>query len=160
MLRYVLVTPARNEERLIEQTIRSVVAQSVLPLRWVIVSDGSSDQTDAIVLRHAARHAWIELVRLPEQRERNFAAKVHCFNAGFARLRDLDFDIVANLDADITFGSDYFQYLLAQFEADPGLGVAGTPFVEGAQSYDYRFTDIQHVSGACQLFRRCRVPGD
>jgi len=55
-LKYALVTPARNEEALIEQTILSVVAQTIRPVRWVIVSDGSTDGTDEIVKRHARHH--------------------------------------------------------------------------------------------------------
>jgi glycosyltransferase involved in cell wall biosynthesis len=151
---YVLITPARNEAALIEQTIRSVVRQTVLPLKWVIVSDGSTDGTDDIVKRYAAAHQWIELLRMPEHRDRNFAAKVACFNAGNELLKGVPYDVIGNLDADITFECDYFEYLLEKFKDDPALGVAGTPFVEGEFQYDYRFVDIQHVSGACQLFKR------
>jgi glycosyltransferase involved in cell wall biosynthesis len=153
-LTYVLITPARNEEAFIEQVIQSVAAQTVLPLKWVIVSDGSTDRTDDIVKRYAAVHPWIELVRMPERKGRHFAAKVRCFNAGKERLQGESFDIIGNLDADITFESDYFKYLLSKFAADSELGVAGTPFVEGNIGYDYRFTTLDHVSGACQLFRR------
>lgn len=153
-LTYVLITPARNEEALIEGTIQSVIAQTVLPRRWVIVSDGSTDRTDEIVARYAAQHPWIELVRLPERRDRSFAAKVQSFNAGHERVGGTAFDVVANLDADITFDPDYFAFLLSKLAADPELGVTGTPFVEGTTSYDFRFTSVEHVSGACQVFRR------
>jgi biofilm PGA synthesis N-glycosyltransferase PgaC len=151
---YVLITPARNEAAFIEQTIQSVISQTVLPRKWVIVSDGSTDGTDDIVKTYLGRNPWMELVRMPEHRDRHFAAKVSCFNAGYKRVRSEDFDVVGNLDADITFGSDYFESLLARFAADSTLGVAGTPFVEGTSSYDFRFTSAEHVSGACQLFRR------
>jgi len=97
-LRYALVTPARNEADLIEQTIRSVVAQTVPPAKWVIVSDGSTDGTDEIVKRYASQYSWIELVRMPERRDRQFAAKAHAFNAGCARLEDVPFDIIGNLE--------------------------------------------------------------
>ena len=90
----------------------------------------------------------------PRGEGRNFAAKVRCFNAGYARVRDAEYDIIGNLDADLSFGEDYFEFLMGRFAADPHLGVAGTPFIEGDDSYDYRFTNIEHVSGACQLFRR------
>lgn len=150
---YVLVSPARNEESTLEGTIQSVVSQTVLPLRWVIVSDGSHDRTEEIAAAYCGEHDWMRLVRLREHENRDFAAKVEAFNAGFRELVDLDFDIVGNLDADITFGPDYFEYLLGQFSRHPHLGVAGTPFVEDGTHYDYRFTSIEHVSGACQLFR-------
>jgi poly-beta-1,6-N-acetyl-D-glucosamine synthase len=153
-LEYVLITPARNEEALIEQTIESVISQGVLPKKWVIVSDGSTDRTDDIVKKYLADRPWIELVRMPEHRDRHFSAKVQCFNAGYEKLRGQSFDVIGNLDADITFGKDHFEFLLSMFAADLKLGVAGTPFVEGTTSYDFRFTTVEHVSGACQLFRR------
>jgi glycosyltransferase involved in cell wall biosynthesis len=140
---------------MIESTIRSVVAQTVLPLRWVIVSDGSTDGTDEIVSRYAAQHDWIELLRMPERKERHFAGKAYAFNSGKARVDDLPYEVIANLDADITFESGYFAYLLEKLAADPQLGVVGTPYVETTQeTYDYRFVSIEHVSGACQVFRR------
>ena len=153
-LSYVLITPARNEAASIAQTIESVVQQTVKPVKWVIVSDGSTDGTDDVVKQYTAACPWIELVRMPERKERHFAGKVHAFNAGYARVKDLKFDIVGSLDADITFGSDYFDFLLAKFAANPRLGVGGTPFEEEGRRYDYRFTSSEHVSGACQLFRR------
>jgi biofilm PGA synthesis N-glycosyltransferase PgaC len=153
-LRYVLITPARNEAGFIEETIKSVIVQTVLPLRWVIASDGSTDGTDEIVSRYAASHPWIELVRIPERKERHFAGKVLAFNAGLARVQELAWDIVGNLDADITFDETYLAFLLGKFADNPKLGVAGTPFREGTYQYDYRFSSVEHVSGACQLFRR------
>jgi glycosyltransferase involved in cell wall biosynthesis len=156
---YVLVTPARNEEAFIEGALRSVIAQTVRPLKWIIVSDGSTDRTDEIVRRHVAGHDWIELLRMPEHRDRSFAAKAACFNAAWARLQPLAFDIVGNLDADITVPPGYYAFLLERFRDSPLLGVAGTPFVEDAaqphgHTYDHRFADLRHVSGACQTFRR------
>jgi len=154
LLKYVLITPARNEAAFIEQTIQAVVNQTVLPMKWVIVSDGSTDGTDEIVNRYAALHNWIELVRLPERKERHFAGKVGAIDAGRARVVGLDYDIVGSLDADITVDEEYFEFLLGKFAGNPRLGVAGTPFREGERQYDYRFTSVEHVSGACQLFRK------
>lgn len=151
---YVLITPARNEAEFIELTIKSVVAQTVRPAKWVIVSDGSTDATDDIVKRYAADHPWIELVRMPERRERHFAGKVMAFNVGWERVKHLQYGIIGSLDADISFDSDYFEVLLTKFAENPGLGVGGTPFTEGKGTYDFRFSSIEHVSGACQLFRR------
>jgi poly-beta-1,6-N-acetyl-D-glucosamine synthase len=151
---YILITPARNEADFIELTIRSMIGQTVLPLKWVIVSDGSTDGTDAIVRKYAADHPWIELVCMPERRERHFAGKVHAFNAGYDRVKNLDFDIVGNLDADVSFEPDHFEFLIARMEETPQLGVAGAPFREGTYQYDYRFSNIENVWGGCQLFRR------
>jgi biofilm PGA synthesis N-glycosyltransferase PgaC len=150
---YVLVTPARNEAAFIELTLASVVGQTVRPAKWVIVSDGSTDGTDEIVTRFASEHSWIELVRMPERRERHFAGKVHAFNAGHARLQGIKYDVIGSMDGDISFGPDYFSLLLEKLAADSALGLVGTPFKDRS-TYDYRFVSIEHVSGACQLFRR------
>lgn len=152
---YVVVTPARNESRSIEATIRSMLVQTVRPLKWVIVSDGSTDGTDDIVKKYSDSCTWIEFLRMPERKERNFVGKVYAFNAGAAVVNDLPYEVIANLDADITFDKDYFEYLLGKLEADPKLGLVGTPFREASREmYDYRFVNIEHVSGACQVFRR------
>ena len=153
-LRLALVTPARNEAQFIELTIKSVIAQTVRPVRWIIVSDGSTDGTDEIVSKYTLDNPWIELVRMPERHERHFAGKVHAFNAGYARLSEVDYDVIGNLDADITFDEEYFDFLLRKFVDNHRLGVGGTPFQDESLQYDYRIVSTQHVSGACQLFRR------
>jgi poly-beta-1,6-N-acetyl-D-glucosamine synthase len=150
---YVLITPARNEAQFVELTLKSVISQTVRPLRWVIVSDGSTDGTDEIVNRYAVDYPWIELLRMPERRERHFAGKVHAFNAGYERVKDLPYDVIGSMDADISFERDYFSFLLSKLAVDSNLGLVGTPFKDDSM-YDYRFVSIEHVSGACQLFRR------
>lgn len=151
---YVLITPARDEAAFIERTIQAVIHQTVKPAKWVIVSDGSTDGTDDIVNKYVRQHPWIELLRMPERTERHFGGKARAFNAGRDRTRHIPFDIIGNLDADITFDEDHFDFLLNKFAQDRTLGVAGTPFREGNTQYDYRFSRKEHVSGACQLFRR------
>lgn len=154
-LSFVIVTPARNEGEFIERTLQSVVAQRIRPLRWVIVSDGSTDGTDEIVQKYAAENLWIHLVRMEDRKSRDFAGKVKAFNVGYEQVKDLNFDVIVSLDADISFDQEYFSFLLAKLRAEPELGLAGTPFQETTgQVYDYRFVSIEHVSGACQVFRR------
>ena len=155
-LRYVIITPAHNEERDIEKTISSMIAQTVPPLAWVIVNDGSTDKTSEIVRQYQPQCPWIKLVELPIHRDRQFAAKVSAFNAGYATARDIAYDLIGNLDADLSFEPDYMEYLIGKIAADPKLGVVGTPFIEdeNERGYDFRFANIEHVSGACQLFRR------
>jgi poly-beta-1,6-N-acetyl-D-glucosamine synthase len=152
---YVLITPARNEAQFIELTTKSVVAQTVLPLKWIIVSDGSTDGTDEIVRKYTTKYPWIELLRMPERRERHFAGKVHAFNTGHKKVGDLKYEVIASLDGDISFDEDYFSFLLRKLADDPALGLVGTPFKDGSNTtYDYRFVNVEHVSGACQVFRR------
>jgi hypothetical protein len=91
---------------------------------------------------------------MPERQERHFAGKVHAFNAGYAKVLGLPYDVIGNLDGDVSFDKEYFKFLMEKFAENPQLGVGGTPFREGSSQYDYRFTSIEHVSGQCQLFRR------
>jgi glycosyltransferase involved in cell wall biosynthesis len=154
-LKYVLITPARNEADYLELTIQSVVKQTVLPERWVIVSDGSTDDTESIVERYLPGRPWLELVRRPPREARHFAAKVEAFNAGYERVKDLDFDVIGNIDGDISFGPDHLEYLLERFDEWPELGVAGTHYMEGEfHSFQDSFINVEHVNGQCQLFRR------
>jgi glycosyltransferase involved in cell wall biosynthesis len=154
-MKYVLITSARNEEAFIAKTLDSVVSQTVLPERWVNVDDGSTDLTAEIVERYTACYPWIELVRLPQRQDRNFAAKVHAFNAGFEKVRSLEFEAIGNLDADISFGPDQFEFLLQKLIEDPSLGVTGTAYnEEGFDSTKDSFESQNSVHGACQVFRR------
>ena len=156
--RYVLITPARDEAAFIRKTLEAMAVQTVKPLKWIIVSDGSTDGTDEIVKEFVAKHDWIELLRMPERKERHFGGKVRAFNAGYDRVKHLDFEVIGNLDGDSSFEPDYLEYLLNKFAQSPRLGVAGTNYIEGewdkALKHDYRFSNIQDVTGQCQLFRR------
>ena len=153
-LSYVLITPARNEAQLIEKTLRSVVTQTARPLKWVIVSDGSTDGTDEIVLKYAAEYPWIELVPLPPRADRNFAAKVFAFRAGMERVAKLSYQAIGNLDADTSFSKDYFSFLLQRLAADATLGLVGGRLVDADSNRDYHYTIEEYVAGPCQLVRR------
>jgi glycosyltransferase involved in cell wall biosynthesis len=152
---FVLITPARNEEVFIERTLESVIKQTVLPERWVIVNDGSTDSTAVKIRPYLANHPWINLVDLPVRRERHFAAKVHAFNAGAEQVKELSYEVIGNLDADVSLEHDHFEFLIDKFRKDPDLGVAGTIFREEGYSSDTdSYEGEKHVAGACQLFRR------
>jgi poly-beta-1,6-N-acetyl-D-glucosamine synthase len=155
-MKYVLITPAHNEEAFIDKTLASMVAQTVLPERWVIVDDGSSDRTAEIIQRYARRFSWIRLVQCPPRLDRSFAGKVRAFNAGLEHVQSVPFEAIGNLDADLSFEPDYLEFLIGKFAEDPQLGVAGTPFTEDS-GYDTArdsFEGENHVAGGCQLFRR------
>jgi biofilm PGA synthesis N-glycosyltransferase PgaC len=154
-MKYVLITPARNEVAFIEKTIESVVGQTLPPERWVVVDDGSTDNTARVVEKYISRYPWIELISRPQRLDRDFAGKASAFNAGFERVRPLDFDVIGNLDADISFKPDYFEFLLNKFAEFPKLGMAGTPMREaGYHALRDSFYNENDVFGACQLFRR------
>ena len=153
---FVLASAAFNEDRYIESLIQSVVSGTRRPLRWVIVSDGSTDRTDEIVRDYAARYEFIRLHRISEEHPRNFVAQVVAINAGFSLLRDLDFDFIGNLDADITLEPTYFAELLGRFEKDPRLGLAGGYIWEkyGGKFRCRKTNSPQSVAHGVQMFRR------
>jgi len=155
-MKYVLITPAHNEEAFIEKTLDSMSAQTLLPDRWIIVDDGSSDSTAEIIQRYARRFSWIQLVQRPRHLDRNFAGKVQAFNAGLEHVESIPFEVIGNLDADLSFEPDYLEFLIGKFAEDPRLGVAGTPFTEdgGYDTARDSFEGENHVAGGCQLFRR------
>ena len=152
---YVIITPAHNEEEFIEQTIQSMVCQTVRPHKWIIVNDGSVDGTGKIVQEWANRFGFIQLVNLRRDAERNFARKVIAFNRGLEETRGLDFHYIGNVDADISFEAPYFENILREFEADAALGLGGgivyTKFSNEFVTYD---TTLDSVGGKVQLFRR------
>jgi len=94
------------------------------------------------------------LVRRPVRSQRDFAGKAAAFNDGYARLEGLEYDVIGNLDGDISFDDDYLEFLMRKFAQNPQLGVAGTPYQEENAIHDERFKSPDHVSGACQMFRR------
>ena len=154
-LRYVLVTPARNEERYILQTIDAIRAQTTRPIRWVIVDDGSTDRTGELTEDLARQEPWIEVVRRPRRSQRSFAGKAEAFNLGFERVRHLTFDLIGCIDGDVTFDPDFFTFLVAKFQGDAQLGVAGAAMIEeGYDPLTEGFFNEQDPFGACQLFRR------
>jgi len=152
---YVMITCARNEAKYIGPCIESVLSQTVLPKRWVIVSDGSTDSTDEIIKRYCQDNPWIMYQREPEHKAVNFAAKARCFNKAYQLLRDVDFQIVCNIDADVTFDNDYFEFVLSKFANTPELGAAGTTFLEGSEiSHKHNIANYMDPPGQCLFFRR------
>jgi biofilm PGA synthesis N-glycosyltransferase PgaC len=153
---YALITAAHNEEAFIGVTIRAVVGQSVLPLKWVIVSDASTDRTDEIVLNYARDNPFIELVRLDEVHRHDFAAKAHAIKAGYESLNGLGYGYIGILDADTSFDPDYYGKLLELFIHDPRLGITGGFIYEdrGGVFTSRRSNRAFSVAGATQFFRR------
>ncbi len=156
MHRYIVITPAHNEELFIEQAFRSISAQTVLPLKWIAVNDASTDATGALLDRcAAARPDLVEVVHLQRPQGRDFGNKARAFNAGLARAAGLDYAFIGNLDADISLAPDYLENILAAFDADAALGIAGGMV---SSLIDGRFVSqkvaLDSVAGAVQLFRR------
>lgn len=152
---FVIITPAHNEESFIAKTIRSVIDQTIRPLRWVIVNDSSTDRTREVINQNVVGHGFIRVVDTKRTEGRTFSNKVSAFNHGLSQLSDISFDLIGNLDADISLPPDYFEKILKQFERDPKLGIAGgIVFTKIGDNFVTDDETLDSVAGAVQLFRR------
>lgn len=123
--RFIVITPARNEERYLGRTIESVVSQTVLPDIWVIVDDGSTDATAAIAAQAASRHPWIKVVKRENRGYRSLGGGVvEAINYGLGSAAGENYEFLFNIDADIVLGPHYFAAMLAKFAENPRLGIA------------------------------------
>ncbi len=154
---YALITPARNESKYIELTLKSVVEQTVWPVKWVIVSDGSTDGMDDIVESYVEKFDFIHLVRRKVGAARDFGSKIHAFNCGLRRLGGVSYRLIGNLDGDVSFEPDYFERVLREFSLNSKLGIAGGVICElGAHGryWPRPGSRANSVAGAVQLFRK------
>jgi poly-beta-1,6-N-acetyl-D-glucosamine synthase len=152
---YVLMTAAHNEEAFIAKTIESVLAQTRLPMRWVIVSDGSTDKTDEIVASYARRYEFISFLALTRPPGRNFGSKGLALEKGCKLLEGLSYGFIGNLDADVAVEASYFETLLSNFQRDPRLGIAAG-FIYEEQGGEFRSRPANRVDSvphAAQLVR-------
>jgi poly-beta-1,6-N-acetyl-D-glucosamine synthase len=152
---YVLITPVHNEEAFIQKVIAGVVAQTCKPAKWIIVDDGSTDETGAIVRASAAGHDFIQLVTLRSSGQRSFSRKADAFNFGVSQLTGISYDFIGNLDADIFLEPHYFENMRRLLQEDPQLGiVGGVVFTTVRGQYVTQDENPESVAGAVQLFRK------
>lgn len=130
--KYVLITPCRDEAKYARRCIESVLAQSVLPSLWVVVDDGSSDETPAILAEYAAKHPWIRVVRREDRGKRAVGpGVVDAFYAGMETIRMQDFDFLCKFDLDLDLPKQYFEILMRRMAENPRLGTcSGKPYFE------------------------------
>lgn len=155
-IRYVVITPIRDEEAFIGATIECMLAQTIQPLEWLIVNDGSSDDTGNIIDAAAERYPWIRAVH---RKDRGFRKSgggiVDAFNEGYARVSHGDWDYIVKLDGDLTFAPDYFEQCFDKFHSAPQLGVGGgiiRHLRDGIEVSEK--TPMFHVRGATKIYRR------
>jgi biofilm PGA synthesis N-glycosyltransferase PgaC len=156
--RYVVISPAKDEEARIEKTLQSVIAQTIRPARWVLVDDGSTDRTLEIMEQYARQHDWIRILRTERSAERKLGtAEIRAFAAGYETVKDLSFDFVVKLDTDLELPPDYFELLLSKFHADDRLGIASGIYLEKLpQGWVPVPMPSYHASGASKMVRtRC-----
>jgi glycosyltransferase involved in cell wall biosynthesis len=158
MNKYVIITPVRDEEEFIKFTLESVVSQTVRPVEWVIVDDGSKDGTGEILEEYAARFGWIKVVKRGDRGCRKAGGGViEAFYDGYAAISATDWDFIVKLDGDLSFPPDYFERCFQEFRENPRLGICGgkifnlingVPVGEPAPLF--------HVRGATKIYgRKC-----
>jgi len=154
--RYVLITAAKNEEKYILRTIQAVLAQTIKPLKWIIVSDRSRDGTDNIVKKAGEGVDFIQLVSLRGDDKRNFGSQVRAINKGCEYIHGLKYDYIGNLDADVSFEPRYFEHLFEKFTSNKKLGIGGGFIVEeeNGKFVGRAMNNLRSVPHAIQMFRR------
>lgn len=153
--KYILITSARNEEKFIEATIKSVLDQTIKPLKWIIVSDHSNDRTDEIISKYSGKDSFIQLIKLEGEQRRDFASKVFAIQKAYNLVKDIEFDFIGILDADITFQPNYYESILHEFDQNERLGIAGGGFYDVFENKRIKIPFSPYiVRGAVQLFRK------
>jgi glycosyltransferase involved in cell wall biosynthesis len=154
--KYVVISPVRNEAQFIEQTIQAMINQTVKPSEWIIVNDGSTDETGDIVARYAAHYSWIKPINRQDRGYRQRGpGVVDAFYEGFGQITHTDYEVVVKLDGDLSFEPSYFEELLKQFAANPRLGIAsGQPYVFDGKEWVTEKPLIPCTHGPTKLYRR------
>jgi glycosyltransferase involved in cell wall biosynthesis len=153
---YVIISPVRDEEQYIEKTIRSVVAQTILPIRYVIVNDGSSDKTGSIIDEYARKYPWVSAVHRADRGFRNSAGgEVDAFYEGYKTLNGAAWDFIVKLDGDLSFDPGYFEQCISNFDAEENLGIGGGDIYNLEHDKLELEHDPQfHVRGAAKMYSR------
>jgi glycosyltransferase involved in cell wall biosynthesis len=154
--KYVVITPVRDEESYLRLTVESIIKQSIRPVEYVIVNDGSTDRTGEIIDDYVQRYPWIRSVHREDRGFRKTGGGIiEAFYAGFNNLTCPDWDYMAKLDGDLSFGPDYFEKCFDNFELDPQLGIGGG-FLYYVKNDERVMEDcpVFHVRGGAKIYRR------
>jgi len=155
MVNYVLITPAKNEAAYIQKTLDSIINQTIKPIKWVIVSDGSTDRTEEFVEEYIKKYPFIQLVKKPAEPSRNFGAKVSAFRIGYEQVKNLNYDFIGNLDGDMGLEPNYYEKIFIEFENNPKLGIAGGVRMDFLSGKFIKVRSSRNsVAGGPQMFRR------
>jgi glycosyltransferase involved in cell wall biosynthesis len=161
MTRLLLVTPARDEAAHLERTVRAIAAQSHPPDLWLIVDDGSRDESPRLLEELSAEIDFVEVLHAPQQAAAAdsdrlaLAAEAKAFNWALSTLDPGAFTHIGKLDADVELPPDYFERLLGAFAAEPRLGLAGGVLLEPTRrGWARTRVPTHHVRGALKLYRR------
>lgn len=153
---YIIVTPVFNEQKYIAQTIKGVLAQSLLPQVWIIVDDDSTDQSAEIIQSYARRYPWIRYVhRNKEIGQTYYESNVRSILLGLQQANDMDYSYLAILDADMVLPNDYYEKIFKCFASDPKLGIASGVYVDNVKGKHRKIlNDRRSTPKSLMVFRR------
>lgn len=154
-MKYYIITPAKNEEAFIVFTLESMVKQTLKPVKWIIVDDGSTDKTRQIIQKYSDQNNWIEIVSIDNKQERkSYGSKViRAFNVGYKLIKDQPSDFIVKLDADLSFPENYFQSIADAFAVNAKLGICGGYIVENENDREIKASRFPRVEGAVKSVR-------
>jgi len=155
-IKYVIITPVRNEEEHIEKTINSVILQTITPREWIMVNDGSSDNTAKIIDLYSKRYQWIHAIH---RKDRGFRKAgdgvIEAFYEGYNSVRSTNWDYIVKLDGDLSFHRDYFESCFQKFETNPQLGIGGGEIYHIDNGVMKREKNpLFHVRGATKIYKK------
>ena len=156
-MKFVVISPVKDEERCVEETLRSMACQLVKPVKWIIVDDGSIDRTSEIIEQYRADNDFIEVLRNPPGSVRRpGSAVIRAFDRGYQAANGLEYDLIVKLDCDLSFDPDYFAKLIAKFIADSNLGIASGVYAERVDGSEWSeiIMPEYHAAGASKIIRR------
>lgn len=158
---YIIITPAFNEAAYIDKTVESILGQTVCPLMWVIVDDGSTDGTADIIKRYAVEHPWIKYVyRSKNIGQSYYSSNVYAIREGLKHVNTIAYDYLAILDADISLPIDYYEQILKRMEADNRLGIASGVYLDNVNGTLRKvLNDRRSTPKALMVFRKACYDG-
>lgn len=153
---YVIITTIRDEEKYIENTLASVTRQTVKPVEWIIVNDGSTDNTGKIVDNFAQAYPWIQIIHRENRGFRKAGGGVmEAFYDGYNSIKSQNWDFIVKLDGDVSFDDDYFEKCFREFDKDLKLGIGGGDVIYKIDGkLEVENTHIFHVRGATKIYRK------
>ena len=155
-MKYYIIIPTFNEEKFISLTLQSLVEQTILPNKVVVVNDNSTDKTEQIILEFTKKYNWISLVNKTSEAVHLPGSKViQAFQKGLESL-DEEYDIIVKADADLIFPNNYFETIIKHFKSDERIGmVGGFCYIEKNGNWILEnLTDKDHIRGALKAYRK------
>lgn len=156
-VKYYIISPVRNEAKNIINTIESVISQTIRPIKWIIVNDGSTDETEKIVNKYIDNHDWISLINLHDRGYYDLMAggEIKAFYEGYEQIKNKDYDFLVKVDGDVSFDLTYFEQLFSKFHLDAKLGIAsGSVYYKTNNGLVYEKAYKYHVRGAARAYKR------